>query len=111
MPSTSRLVWAIGLIAILMPSAATRAGGHGPACPECDCAICQPVATTLKEKEHTWQIECKQICIPVPRLWDKCCEPPCGKVKTVKVLKKVEYECSKCGYKWEIRAIECPCSK
>lgn len=31
----------------------------------------------------------------------------CGKVKTVKVLKKVDYECKKCGYEWKIYDVGC----
>jgi hypothetical protein len=95
--------------------ALARAGGiQGHGCPECGCAVCRPVQVPVKEKQHCWEVECKQICIPAVRWpWESCCEPPrCGKVKTVKVLKKVEYECTKCGYKWEIQAVDCcPCGK
>lgn len=31
----------------------------------------------------------------------------CGKVKTVRVLKKVDYECKKCGYEWKIYNVGC----
>jgi hypothetical protein len=94
--------------------ALARAGGiQGHGCPECGCAVCHPVQVPVKEKQHCWEVECKQICIPAVRWpWEKCCEPRCGKVKTVKVLKRVDYECTKCGYKWEIQAVDCcPCGK
>jgi hypothetical protein len=112
MPTPIRFLWAIGWAALLVPAAATLAGGQGHACPECGCAICRPVETMLKEKKHCWEVECKQICVPAARWpWEKCCEPRCGKVKTVKVLKKVEFECEKCGYKWEIHGAGCACGK
>jgi hypothetical protein len=112
MPSAIRVARTFALVVLLIPVAAAFAGGHGHACPECGCAYCQPVPTTLKETKHCWEVECKQICIPAARWpWEKCCEPRCGKVKTVKVLKKVNYECEKCGYKWEIHGVDCACGK
>jgi hypothetical protein len=82
-------------------------------CPQCHQAcqhkICVPTPTTLKDEKSCWCIETKEICIPHIRWpWQPCCEPPkCGRVRTVKVLKKVEYECEKCGYKWEIKSACC----
>jgi hypothetical protein len=89
-------------------SSATAFGGlhgHGHCCPQCD-AICVPVPEVQKEKHHCFEVECKTICIPAIKWpWQSCCEPPrCGKVKTVKVLKRVEYECEHCGYKWEVQS-------
>lgn len=85
------------------------AGHHS--CPHCShpCKICEPQPTTDKEKKHCWCVELKEVCIPHIRWpWQPCCEPPkCGRVRTVKVLKKVEYECEKCGYKWEIKCLGC----
>jgi hypothetical protein len=113
MPLATRFVKVVCLTAILIPLGATLAGGHGHTCPDCGCAICRPVETTIKEKDYCFEVECKQVCIPAIRWpWESCCEPPrCGKVKTVKVLKKVEYECAKCGYQWEIQAVDCKCGK
>jgi hypothetical protein len=31
----------------------------------------------------------------------------CGKVKTVRVLKKVDYECKECGYEWKTYDVGC----
>ncbi len=80
-------------------------------CPQCDHKVCVPVPETVKEKKHCWTVECKDICIPhVKWPWQSCCEPPkCGKVRTIKVLKKVEYECESCGYKWDIKTVGCSC--
>jgi hypothetical protein len=39
------------------------------------------------------------------------CAPKCGRVITVKVLKKKSVECEKCGYEWEITTVESvPCN-
>ena len=86
---------------------------HLHTCPQCNqpckCKLCEPTPTTEKDKKHCWCIETKDVCIPHIRWpWQPCCEPPkCGRVRTVKVLKKVEYECEKCGYKWEIKCAGC----
>lgn len=72
------------------------------------CKYCQLHVETLKVKKHCYNIECKDICIPPVRFpWQKCCELKCGKIKTVRVLKKHEYKCDKCGYKW---TVECSCN-
>jgi hypothetical protein len=100
-----------GLLFLVLCSVAA-AGQHGHGCPTCGCKVCQPVPGTVKEKKHCWEVECKEICIPLARLpWEPCCAAPkCGKVKTVKVLKKIDYECEKCGYKWEVLSAGCaPC--
>jgi len=66
------------------------------------CKTCRLHVETLKVKKH---------CIPPVRFpWQKCCELKCGKIKTVRVLKKHEYTCEKCGYKWDIENLcgACP---
>lgn len=71
------------------------------------CKSCRLYVETLKVKKHCYNIECKEICIPPVRFpWQKCCELKCGKIKTVRVLKKHNYTCDKCGYKW---VVECNC--
>ena len=81
---------------------------HCHTCPQCASKVCVAVPETVKEKRHCWKVECKEICIPKFRWpWQACCTPQCGKVKTVKVLKKVEYECEHCGYQWEIKTVGC----
>lgn len=104
------LTLAVGLSAAMSASA----GGiiQGRHCPHCGHhQPCPAVPESIKEKKHCWQVECKNICIPAIRWpWADCCQPPdCGKVKTVKVLKKIEYECEKCGYKWEAPCVRCRC--
>jgi hypothetical protein len=113
MPRWARYLGTLVVAALLLQlgvALASAKGGHG--CPLCGCAVCRPVETIVKEKKHCWEVECKTICIPAIRWpWTDCCQPPCGKAKTVKVLKKVEYECARCGYEWELQAVECQCSE
>ena len=96
------LAWGLSAIAI--------AGHRHDRCPDCGNALCVPSFEPVKEKKHCWQVECKKICIPHIRLpWQSCCElPKCGWVRNVKVLKKVEYECEKCGCKWDVKCLDCP---
>jgi hypothetical protein len=106
---------------ILFSFVLTLGGGSSPAlagkhhccetCPQCDNKVCVPTPETTKVKKYCWEIECKDICIPKFKWpWECCCDAPeCGQVKTVKVLKKVEYECEECGYKWEIKSVGCGC--
>lgn len=101
----------LGLLACAVATAALA--GHGPCqkCPQCDNKVCVPTPETKKVKKHCWDVECEDICIPAIRWpWQSSCSPPsCGKVKTVKVLKKVEYECEECGYTWDIKTVGCSC--
>lgn len=100
-------------------------------CPECGRKVCTGKVEMKKVKKTLFSVEKKDICIPKIRFpWqirrDNCgtqcdsscdangncgiCQPLCGRVKTVKVLKKRSIECDKCGYKWEITTVEStPC--
>lgn len=109
---TRSLAWMVLLVALSGGLATSYSAGAFPrlhTCPQCSqpCTpkFCEPTPETEKEKKHCWCIETKDICIPHIRWpWQSCCEPPkCGRVRTVKVLNKVEYECEKCGWKWEIK--------
>lgn len=92
-------------------NAALTSAGHGPGqhahggpcgtcCPSCH-SYCQLTVTPDVEEKSCWEIECEEICIPAIRFpWEKCCEPKCGTVITVKKLKKVTYECPTCKYEW-----------
>ena len=111
---------------ILLAITATMMGGNqnfaNPGSPCCEkangacgnsnycsqgCKSCRLHVETLKVKKHCYSIECKDICIPPVRFpWQKCCTLKCGKIKTVRVLKKHNYTCEKCGYKW---TVECNC--
>lgn len=69
-------------------------------CPNC-ASFCKVEVETVKEKKTCWEVECKPICIPKVTLpWQKCCTPKCAKMKYVRVLKKEEYECEHCQYKF-----------
>ena len=78
-------------------------------CPSCQAKVCCPEPTEIKVEKHCWEVECEQICIPKFKWpWESCCEAPkCGKVRSVKVLKKVEKECKECGYKWTVKDAGC----
>lgn len=108
---TSRLAVCLGLLLALFATVALAGPGRCPTCPQCEHKICVPTPEVVKEKKHCWQVECKDICIPAIRWpWQSCCSPrKCGQVKTIKVLEKVDYECEKCGYKWEIKRVGCDC--
>ena len=107
----ARLLLALGLL-ILAPLVAAAGPRHPhDRCPDCGNAACVPSLKTVKEKKHCWCIECEPVCIPHIRWpWQSSCElPKCGYVKNVKVLKKVEYECEKCGCKWDAKCLgSCP---
>ncbi|MCR9116900.1 MAG: hypothetical protein NXI22_08105 [bacterium] len=85
-------------------------------CPHCQEA-CYASVSVENEKKHCWNIECKTVCIPrVTFPWQQCqkdccdaCPQPakCGRVRTVRVLVKHEYECPKCKYKWSVPETNC----
>ncbi|MFT5525587.1 MAG: hypothetical protein ACI9HK_003557 [Pirellulaceae bacterium] len=52
---------------------------------------------------------CKGKCPDCPSQCDGC-PPKCGTVKTVKVLKKKEYECEHCGYEWKVFSVGGGCA-
>ncbi len=86
---------------------AAAANGHrahngpcGTNCPRCH-KYCQLEIVPTTVEKSCWEIECEEICIPAIRFpWEKCCEPKCGTVITVKKLKKVTYECPSCECVW-----------
>ena len=96
-------------------------------CPQCHCEVTTEEGKVTK---YCYEIECEQICIPkirIPwhllgqKIWCKsqcdtggcettgCSPPPCGKVRTIRVLKKKEYECKVCKCKWTPVCNECSC--
>jgi hypothetical protein len=94
-------------LALLLITARSVVAGNR-CCPECGATTCSPVCVPITEKHHCYEVQCKTICIPkISCPWEKCCTPKCGRVKTVKVLKKVDYKCEKCGCKWELNCVEC----
>jgi len=77
---------------------------------ERECAApCIPLPKTCcvtmemqKVTKSCWEIEHREVCIPAIRFpWSKCCEPRCGRVRTVHVLKKKEWECQQPKYVWK----------
>ena len=104
------LLWRAAVLVVALSSLSAAGHGHlGHDCPECGHKICHPVPTVTKVKKHCFEVQCKDICIPgIKGPHRPCCEePPCGRVRTVKVLKKVEFECEQCGYKWDVPAAGC----
>lgn len=85
------------------------AGESEVCCPQCH-YVCKFSVEKEKVKKYCWQTECKPICIPkVTFPWQNCCAPKCARVKHVSVLKKHEYECEKCKYKFTPECLGCGC--
>lgn len=93
-------ILATGLIAAI----ATGEHCSQPCCPDCGHKMSVPEAATIKTKKFHCEVECKDVCIPaVKNPFNRSCGPACyGRVRTVKVLKKIEYECEQRGYKWQV---------
>ncbi len=72
-------------------------------CLPCQKNTCCPEAEIKKQTKHCWDVQCKEICIPAIRLpWSKRGQRRCGRVRMVKVLKKVEYEVETITDHWRI---------
>ena len=118
-----------GLVLLTLIACGAYAGGrYLPArkcckkvvCPKCHCVL---EIEEDKEEKHCYKVECEEICIPEVRFpWHmlgrkKCCgmakcsgPPRCARVKTIRVLKKEEYECKKCKCKWTPKCTKCGCT-
>ena len=111
------------LLSALTPVTAMGAPCDGGSdCQTC-CPNCQLKISLEDVKKHCYEVECKTVCIPrVNFPWQvskcktgccdgccTCCPEPCkgAKVKTVRVLKKYEYECKRCKYKWTPQCCGC----
>ena len=98
------------LLAITALTIAAQAAPAGDCCPDCGVKVCKATWEKTKEKKHCYEIECKDICIPKYRLpWQMCCDPECGRVRTISVMKKVDYECESCGCQWEVVCVGNDC--
>ena len=88
-------------------------GGGEICCPRCTNKVCAPTPTNLKDKKTNYHCDCKEVCIPgIKGPFAPCCEPPkCGRVRTVTVLKKTEYDCDRCGYSWKVTTAACSSCK
>ena len=92
--------------------------------------VCQPEVRMEMVKKSGWEVECEYICVPkvhcpLFRFFGKRddCEtcvsgngnncfgrPRCAKVKQVKKLKQVNYECQECVVEWNLRCVSAGCS-
>jgi len=125
-----RILVGVTLIACLFPLVSITGV---PARAQCDsdsgcsacCPKCKLEVSTEEFKKHFYEVECKPICIPkVTFPWqkprcDKCdggCDPGCcdcpipckgAHIRNVKVLKKFEYVCERCKYKWTPECCNC----
>jgi hypothetical protein len=94
-------------MAACSPISAALADDADCCCPRCQ-VRCVP-SREIEQRERTaYDVECKWICVPKIRFpWEPCCQPQCAWVRKVKVLKKTEYECPHCKYKWTA-VCDCP---
>ena len=99
------------------PSCCSQCGGRS-----CCHKVCVLVCATAEQKKTVWAVQCKDFCVPMPRLWggkcascgetaacgacDQCaagkpCQAPpkCGPVRTRKELVKKEIVCKVPVYK------------
>lgn len=89
----------ITLTTVLSMTQVTLAGKGS--CPECG-KLCYAIPEERTQDKHFYEVECKDNWIPHFHWpWQQCCKSNCGRVITVNVLKKVEYECIHCGYHWD----------
>jgi len=103
------LLSALAVVIVLSITSAVWAGKC--CCPGCGNKVCCAISEEKTIDKHCYEVECEDICIPKFRMpWEKCCKPKCARVKTVRVLKKVNYECKSCGYKWEVNCVDGCCS-
>lgn len=91
----------------------------GGVCSRCGAKVCVTYASPGKETRRCWEVECAEVCIPPVRFpWQcrkssGCSEsastllPGCGKVRCVRRLKAIEYECDTCEYEHRI-VCRCP---
>ncbi len=132
---TMRFFLVVAVICALAPSAPADSDGCS-SCPACGNRTCHAVPVTTSIKKHCYEVECQEICIPqVCFPWhllsghsllgklcgdcsdtdctscdDQCKDTRCGRVITVKVLKKVSYTCDSCGYDWEMDDVNADCT-
>ncbi len=119
-----RLFLVVSFICALAPSVPAAC----TSCPDCGNRTCHAVPVTTSVKKNCYEVERQEICIPQvcfpwhllsTHSWldklcggcadrdcnscdDQCNDSRCGRVITVKVLKKVSYTCDSCGYAWEM---------
>ena len=71
-------------------------------CPQCDEGGCVLEVKQVEEEKTCYKTEQKAICIPKVRWpWQEECPPTASESRTVNVLKKHKYKCTKCAYTWK----------
>lgn len=101
------------LLGILLLTIGSGCAHTRHACPPLHCSscgkTCQPEVKETESTHDCYSEACKDICIPAIRFpWQDCCAPlKCGKVRSVKVLKKYEYKCPDCEVKWNVVDSDC----
>ena len=102
---------AIAMALLMMPIATNHAASPIANCGCTSTSACGTKACSKVKCEKTkscYNVGCKDICIPkVTFPWQKCCTPQCGKVISVRELKKVEYKCPSCEYTWKVVSTGC----
>lgn len=117
-----------GLLMSLVALRTYADGGCGCACrvecPHCH-HVCEFSVEKEKVKQHCWEVECVPTCVPDVCFslqdlfaWKKksccqsggggccdphcagLCQPRCGKVRYIHVLKRKEHECERCKCKF-----------
>lgn len=88
-------------------------------CSRCGEKVCVTFVSPATETRSCWDVECEEVCIPAVRCpWHACPTADCdicsaaplpryGKVRRVRKLKPVEYECDTCRYEHRI-VCRCP---
>lgn len=105
-----KTIYALLTIVAFLTVTKAATAGDGCCCPDCGEKVCSFKWEEKDVKKHCYCVECKDICIPKFRWpWECCSEPKCGRVKTVNVLKKINYKCKACGYKWEVYSVNKSC--
>ena len=129
---TLRLFLVVAVVCIMAPSVPADC----TSCPDCGNRTCHAVPVTTSVKKNCYEVEREEICVPqlcfpwhllsghrlLGKLCggcteahrtscdDQCNDSRCGRVMTVKVLKKVSYKCDSCGYAWEMNDVDTGCT-
>ena len=99
----TRTIMVVATVVIVSPAASA---GKCSQCPQCGEKVCKVRWEPTTVDKHCYEVECKDVCIPRFRWpWQMCCDPKCGRVKTVNVMKKVDYTCKSCGCVWEVTCV------
>ena len=136
-----KIIQSLAVMCVLLSYTSSVEAGffNGKAKPAgcCDNARCEPCSytccpevKTVKVKKYCWEVECKPVCIPKVNCplfsffrkdncdpcteLDACGRPLsslCAEVRTVKKLKKVDYECEKCVVEWKVQCTTPGCGK